>query len=184
MNNLINNFKNELEKISTFFKNELQRLRTGRASPLIVEDILVDCYNTKMKLKQVAAISCPEHRQILIQPWDRTNTEHIVKALSASDLGTSPIVDKQFIRINLPSLTEEFRKNLITQTSRKEEESREAIRKWRDHFLKELQKQFQEKQISEDDKFRTKDEIQKIVDEYNKKLADSAKLKEKEILES
>lgn len=182
--NQIIDLKNELEKTALFFKNELQKLRTGRATPFLVEDVLIDCYNAKMPLKQIAAISCPESRQILIQPWDKSLTEQIIRGISSKDLGVNPVADKQGIRINLPSLTEEFRKNLISQISKKEELSKESFRKTRDRVLKEIQQKFQEKKITEDEKFKAKAEVQKIIDEYNKKLFEYGQAKKKEILES
>ena len=137
-----------------------------------------------MSLKQIAAISCPEPRQILIQPWDKSLTEQIIRGISSKDLGVSPIADKQSIRINLPPLTEEFRKNLISQISKKEELSKESVRKTRDYILKEIQQKFQKKEITEDEKFKAKEEVQKIIDEYNKKLSEYGQAKKKEILES
>ncbi|MCD6429568.1 ribosome recycling factor [bacterium] len=180
---ILNNLRQELEKVVEFFKKELQRIRTGLATPVLVEDVIVEYYGSKVPLKQIAAISCPEPRQIMIQPWDKNSVEDIVRALSQENLGASPIVDKEIIRINLPPLTEEFRQTLIAQVAKKKEEAREAIRKWRDEFLKDLQKMFQNKEISEDEKFRTKDEIEKIVEEYNKKLDELEEKKKKEILE-
>ncbi len=182
--NHIIDLRNELEKIALFFKNELQKLRTGRATPFLVEDILIDCYNAKMSLKQIAAISCPEPRQILIQPWDKALTEQIIRGISSRDLGINPIADKQSVRINLPPLTEEFRRNLISQISKKEELSRESVRKTRDRILKEIQQKFQDKGITEDEKFKARDEVQRIIDEYNKKLSEHSQAKRKEILES
>lgn len=182
--NYIIELKNELEKIALFFKNELQKLRTGRASPFLVEDVLIDYYGSKTPLKQIAAISCPEPRQILIQPWDKSLIEPIIKGIILKNLGINPIADKQGVRIHLPPLTEEFRKNLISQISKKEELSKESIRKMRDRILKEIQQKFQNKEIREDEKFKAKDEVQKLVDEYNKKLSEFSQKKIKEILES
>jgi ribosome recycling factor len=181
---IIEKKKPELEKILNLFKEEIQKIRTGRATPALVEDLPVDYYGSKVKLKQIAAILCPEPRQILIQPWDKNSIEAIERALNQADLGTSPIVDKGNIRVNLPPLTEEFRKNLVAQVGKKKEETRERIRKWRDYVLKEIQRYFQEKEISEDDKFRAKDKLQELVDEYNKKVEEIAQYKNKEIMES
>jgi ribosome recycling factor len=180
---IIEKFKQEFEKVLDFFKKELQMIRTGKANPALVENILVDYYGSRIQLKQLAAISCPEPRQILIQPWDKSSIEAIEKALSQANLGTLPVIDKEVIRINLPPLTEEFRRNLATQVGRKKEEAREAIRKWRDEASKEIQEMFQNKEISEDEKFKKKEELQKLVDEYNKKLDEVEERKRKEILE-
>ncbi len=180
---LLNEFRIELNKVVDYFKKEIQKIRSGLATPALVEDVPVEYYGTKTLLKQIAAISCPEPRQIVIQPWDKNAIEAIVKSLSQENIGAMPVVDKEIIRINLPPLTEEFRKSLISQVSRKKEEAREVIRKWRDEFIKKIQKQFQEKEISEDEKFKLKEEIEKIVEEFNKTLDELEEKKKKEILQ-
>lgn len=185
MNNhpILNEFKLELNKVVDYFKKEIQKIRSGLATPALVEDVPVEYYGTKTSLKQIAAISCPEPRQIVIQPWDKNAIESIVKSLSQENIGAMPVVDKDIIRINLPPLTEEFRKSLLLQVGKKKEEAREVIRKWRDEFLKKIQKQFQEKEISEDEKFRLKEEIEKTVEEFNKTLDELEEKKKKEILQ-
>lgn len=180
---IIQQFKPEMEKTVEFLKTELKKIRTGKASPALVEDILVDYYGVKTPIKQLGAISCPEPRQIIIQPWDKNSLESVGKALSQADIGAAPVVDKDVVRINIPSLTEEYRKNLVSQINRKKEESRESIRKWRDHIVKEIQKEFQDKEISEDEKFKAKDEVQELVDEYTKEIDEIVERKDKEIIE-
>jgi ribosome recycling factor len=180
---IIQDHKAQIEKIIEYFSQELKTIRTGKASPALVEDLSVSYYGQMMPIKQTSAISCPEPRQIYIQPWDKSMINVISKAISDSNLGVSPSVDQNGIRINLPPLTEEFRKNLAAQVGREKEIVREEIRKWRDEVLKEIQAKFNEKEISEDDKFKAKEDIQKIVDEYNKKIDDLAERKSKEIME-
>lgn len=180
---IIKKKKKELDKVVDFFKKEMQQVRSGSASPVLVEDIVVDCFGSKLPLKQLASISCPEPRQILIQPWTNEYVGAIEKALMQSDLGTSPIADGHSIRINLPPLTGEFRDKLIKQISQKAEESYQTLRRWRDETWKEVQDKFNQKLISEDDKFRAKDELQKVIDEYHKKIEELKERKEKEIQE-
>ena len=183
LNPILEDFQKQLEVITQEFKEELRKLRTGIATPALVEDILIDYYGSKVTLKQIAAISCPEPRQILIQPWDKNSIEAIEKALTQADLGALPTVDGQNIRINLPPLTEEFRQKLVTQVSQKKEEFRQRIRRIRDEILREIQKMYEEKNISEDEKFQLKEKVDEITKEFNKKLDEIEEVKRKEILE-
>jgi len=180
---IIQNIKPELDKVISFLEKELSRIRTGRATPSLVEDVVVECFGQKFPLKQLAAISTSEPKQILIQPWDRSYIEGIVHALEKTGTGTNPIVDKEVIRINLPPLSEEYRKNLIRIISEKEEQVRKTIRKWREEAWSKIQEKTKQGEIREDDKFRAKDELQKLVDEYNEKIEELDEKKKKEILE-
>ena len=179
----IEKIKPELEKVVEFFQSEMKKIRSGKASPTLVEDVKIDCFGSKMALKQLAAISCPEPRQIVVQPWSKEYLEPIEKALSKEDLGTSPIIDGELIRISLPSLTSEFREKLLVQIGRITEETHQTIRKWRDEAWKEIQERTRAGEISEDDKFKGKDELQKEIDEYIKKIDDIGERKEREIKE-
>jgi len=182
---IINKIKPEMDKTINFLEKELMKVRTSRATPYLVEDIIVNCFNQKLPLKQLAAISVSGPREILIQPWDRSYIEGIVLALRGSSSGISinPIVDKDMIRIVLPSLSEEYRKNLLKIISDKQEETRITIRRWREETWKEIQDGFRDGKIREDDKFRAKDKLQEIVDEYNKKIEQKTEAKKKEIME-
>ena len=172
-----------MDKVVNFLDRELAKFRTGRASPSLVEDIVVECFGQKFPLKQLSAISIPEPRQILIQPWDRSYIEGIVKALSETGIGANPVVDKEAIRINLPPLSGDYRKSLLHLISEKQEEARRTIRKWREEAWDEIQERFREGKIREDDKFRAKDELQELVDEYNEKIEKMGEKKGKEIME-
>ena len=178
---IIQDIKPELDKVINFFVGELAKIRTGRANPSLVEDVVVECFGQKYPLKQLAAISTPEVKQILIQPWDKSYLEGIVQALEKTGIGANPLVDKDVIRINLPPMSEEYRKNLTRLISEKEEQSRQTIRKWREEAWSEIQEKTRAGEIREDDKFRAKDELQKVVDEYNKKVEDEGNKKRKEI---
>ena len=178
---IVSKIKPELDKVVSFLEGETAKIRTGRASPSLVEDVVADCFGQKFPLKQLAAISTPEPKQILIQPWDKSYIEGIVQALDKTGIGANPVVDKDAIRINLPPLTEEYRKNLTRQLSEKKEQARQIIRHWRDRAWDEIQEKFKEGKIREDDKFKGKDELQELVDEYNEKIDDTVERKRKEI---
>jgi len=180
---IIDRIKPELDKVVNFLEREIAQVRTTRASPALVENIVVEYFEQRFPIKQLAAISLPQPRQIVIQPWDKSYIEPIVNAISKSSLGAAGVVDKDLIRINLPSLTEEYRKSLFKLLSEKSEQAKLTIRHWREKSWKEIQDGFQESKIREDDKFRAKDELQKLVDDYNKKIQDIKDKKEKEIME-
>jgi len=180
---IINNIKPELDKVIIFFERELAKIRAGRASASLVEDIQVECFGQKFPLKQLGAISTPEPRKILIQPWDNSYIEPIMNALSRSGSGISPVVDKDLIRISIPPLSEEYRKDLILLLSQKMEEAKRTIRHWREMAWDEIQEGFRTGEIREDDKYRGKDELQELVDEYNEKIKNLAEKKKKEISE-
>lgn len=180
---IINQIKPELDKVINFLEREVAKIRTGRASPALIEDLIVDCFGQKLPLKQLGAISCPNPRQIVIQPWDKSYIEAIEKAMSQSSLGMSPVVDKDVIRLSLPLLSEEHRKNLLKILSEKQEEAKKTIRRWREEAWDKIQEEFKEGKIREDDKFRGKDELQELIDEYNEKIEEIGERKKKEILE-
>ena len=180
---IIQKIKPELEKVISFLERELARIRTSRANPSLVEDVVVDCFGQKLPLKQLAAISTPGPKQILIQPWDKSYIEGIVAALKKSGAGASPVVDSEVVRINLPPLSEEYRKNLIRLISEKQEEARKTVRRWREEAWAEIQEKTKTGEIREDDKFRAKDELQKLVEENNKKIEELGEKKKKEVSE-
>lgn len=178
----IEKIKPELEKVIEFLKRELGKIRTGVASPAMVEDIVVELFSQKMPLKHLAAISCPEQRQILIQPWDKSYLDSIQKSLLKSNLGANPIVDRDVIRIYLPSLTQDYRESLLRLISEKAEMSRQTIRRWREGAWSEIQKLVREGKLKEDDKFKGKEELQKIIDQYQKRIEELVENKKNEIL--
>ncbi len=180
---IIDKIKPELDKVIVFLERELSKIRTSRATPSLVEDVVVECFGQKFPLKQLSAISTPEPKQILIQPWDKSYIEGIVSALEKTGIGANPIVDKDVIRINLPPLTEEYRRNLLRIISEKQEEARKTIRHWREEAWAEIQEKTKNGEIREDDKFRAKDKLQDLIDEYNKKIEELGEKKEKEVSE-
>jgi len=178
---IIDEIKPELEKVMRFLEREVAKIRTSRVSPSLVEDIVVDCFGQKFPLKQLATISCPGPRQIIIQPWDKSYLEMIEKAISQSNRGVAPIVDKDLVRINLPPLSQDYREDLLKILSQKTEEAKKTIRRWREEAWDEIQEEFKEGKIREDDKFRAKDELQELVGEYNEKIEEIGEKKQKEI---
>ncbi len=178
----INTFRQKLEKIFERLKGEVASLRTGRATPALVEDLEVDYYGTKTPLKAVASISSPEPRTLVIQPWDKGAVQAIEKAIQSSSLGLNPVTDRDAIRVSIPQLTEERRKELLKLLGRHLEDTRIQVRREREEMLREIDRKEKEKAISEDEKFRQKGEIQKIVDEINKKIEEIGATKEREIM--
>ncbi len=175
--------REQMEKTVEHFKNETASLRTGRASPALVEGIMVEYYGQTTPLVQIASISAPSSQMLVIQPWDKGALESIQKAILQSPLGMAPIVDKDIIRLTLPSLTEERRAGLIKLLEEKVEEARIAIRQEREDAIRKVQKMKEEGTLREDDFFKAKSDIQKIVDEFNnEKIKMMRDKKEKEIL--
>jgi ribosome recycling factor len=178
----IDKAKPEFEKAFKFLENEIAKIRTSRASPALVEDIEVSAFGQKFPLKQLGAISTPSNNQIVIQPWDGSYIEPIEKAISNSGLGMSAVVDKNIIRLNLPLLTEEYRNALSKTLNEKAEQTKQTIRRAREDAWNKIQTAQKEKQISEDDKFRGKDELQKVIDDYQEKIKTLVEKKKNELI--
>jgi len=175
--------KIKLKNTEESLKTEFSALRVGRATPALVENILVDYYGTKAPLKQLASIFAPEPRLLIIEPWDKNAIIAVEKSILSSDLGLNPIVDKNLIRINIPPLTEERRNSLIKITGTKLEEVKVRCRTARDEAIKEIADLFSNKKITEDEKFEIKEKIQELINITNRNLENITKLKEKEIKE-
>lgn len=180
---IVKKIQPEFDKAMAYLDRELAKIHTGRASAAIIEDLVVDCFDQKFPLKQLAMISIPEARQIVVQPWDKSYFEPIQKAIAASQLGLSPAAEGAVIRIMMPDLTSEYRQNLIKVISRVQEDTRQAMRRARDDAWSQVQKLEREGEIREDDKFKAKDELQKLVDNYGKKIEETGDRKKKEIAE-
>jgi ribosome recycling factor len=175
--------RDRMGKSITALKNELKRVRTGRASLSLLDGIKADYYGTLTPLNQMASLQIPEPRLIAIQPWDVSALKEIEKAILKSDLGLTPSNDGKIIRITIPPLTEERRKDLVKVVNKVAEDHRVAIRNIRrdaNELLKGLKK---DGDISEDDAFKAQDQVQKITDEYIETIDEICKQKEKEILE-
>ncbi len=172
----------DLAHVIEWFRGEVASLRTGRATPALVEDLEVEHYGVKQPLKHLASISTPDPKSIVIQPWDKAVLESIGKAIENSSLHLAPIAGTDSIRLALPQLTEERRKDLLKILNAKAEEARMRSRKRRDDAWKDLQQAEKEKTISEDEKFRAKDALQKAMDKFNSALEEAREKKEKEIM--
>lgn len=173
----------EMENAIEALKREMGKVRTGRASPTLLDGIKVNYYGTPTPLNQLATISVPESRLIAIQPWDINSIGEVEKAIQKADLGLNPISDGKIIRITIPTLTEERRRELARMVRKLTEEWKIQIRNARreaNEMLKSLKK---DKDISEDDMFRAQDEVQKITDEFIEQVDLLLKAKEKEIIE-
>ncbi len=164
------------------FSGEAAKLRTGRANPSIVEDVLVECYGSKMPIQQMASITVPEPRLIVIAPWDQGNVAAVADAIRSSDLGLNPADDGHVIRLALPPLTEERRKELVKTLNARAEDARVSIRTIREDIWKDIQDLEKTGEIGEDEKFKGKDDLQKEVDRWNAELETLRKKKEEEIL--
>lgn len=174
--------RGDFDKAVSFLEGELGKLRTGRAHPGLVEDLLVDYYGTMMPIKQMASVSVPESRQILISPWDKGALAKIEGAIRESDLGLNPLNDGVGVRVVLPALTEERRKDLVKVLNTKAEEARIAVRSVREDIWKDIQEAEQNGEMGEDEKFRGKEDLQKVVDEYNARIEGLREKKEQEIM--
>lgn len=165
------------------FRQELATVRTGRASVSLLDHIKVDYYGTPTPLNQVATLGVPEPSLLTVQPWDPSMLPAIDKAIRSSDLGLNPMSDGKFLRIPIPPLTEERRKELVKHLHKVLENHRTAIRNIRRDANETLKRLLKDKKISEDDEKRGLDEVQKLTDESIEKLDGQGKTKEKEILE-
>ncbi len=179
---IIDKIKPSLERTINYLKEEMAGLQAGRATPSLLENLEVEVYDQKMPLKQLAAIQSPEPRLMIVRPWDKNIIPTIEKAIGQSKLGLSPVVDNDSIRLQIPPLSEERRKELTKILHEKVEECRVSVRRQREEAWRQIQDLEQRKEITEDDKFRGKDELQKIVDEYNQKIDEMKKKKEGEIM--
>jgi ribosome recycling factor len=162
---------------------DLQTIRTGRANPALVEKLHVEYYGSPTPLQQLASISVPEPRQLLIKPFDKTSIKAIEKAIMASDLGLTPNNDGLVIRLNLPALTEERRRELVKHVHHRLEEARVALRNLRRDSMKDIKDYEAEKMISEDDRRHGEDEIQKLTDRFMAEIDKIGHTKEQEIME-
>jgi ribosome recycling factor len=181
--NILEDLRQKMNSTVASLKKDFLRIRTGRASTALFDGIKVNCYETKMPLDQVASISVPESRLITIKPWDQSVLVEIEKSILKSELGLTPMNDGKMIRISIPPLTEERRRDLAKLAKKMSEEGKVAIRNHRreaNELLKDLKN---EKEIPEDDLYKAQDDVQKTTDEFIKKIDEVTSEKEKEITE-
>ena len=180
---ILHNTEEKMKKAFESVTREFSEIRTGRASPSLVEGLHIDYYGTPTLLKQLASISVPDAHLIVIQPWDATVIGEIEKAIMKSNLGINPSNDGKLIRLSVPPLSKERRQELVKVVHKMAEEGRVSLRTIRREAKESLEKLEKDKLIAEDDKFRGIDELQKFVDKYIAKIDELLKNKEKEILE-
>lgn len=179
----LNELKSKMEKSREILRKDFSRVRTGRASLTLLDGLRVDYYGVPTPLSQVASLSIPESRLISIQPWDSKVIGEIEKAIQKSDLGLTPLSDGKVVRIPIPPLTEERRKELVKVIKRMEEECKVAMRNLRRDANEQLKTTKKDKKISEDDQFKIQEEVQKLMDKSIEQVEEVVKAKEKEILE-
>lgn len=183
MSEILSTMTDKMASSTDAYKRELSRIRTGRASLSLLDGIKVDAYGSMMPINQVATMTIPESRMIQIQAWDSQLLGAIEKAIQKADLGLNPVNDGKLLRISIPQLTEERRKELVKQVKKITEEYRVAIRNSRRDAIDTLKKQKSDKEITEDDLFRFQDDAQKATDKFIKEIDELMAAKEKEVME-
>lgn len=183
MAEIYQDYEDKMEKTLAATKAELARIRTGKASPTLLDTVRVNYYGSTVPLKQVASVNIPEPRLIVIQPWDKKLLAEVEKAILKADLGLNPNNDGTLIRIPIPPLSEERRKELVKFARKIGEQKKVAIRNLRRDGNEELKQQEKEHVISEDEMHRGQEKIQKLTDDHIKKIDDLLEKKELEIME-
>jgi len=175
--------KEKMEKTIHVLMEDFKTVRSGKASPSMVENIMVDCYGNKTPLKQVATITSPDPKLIIVQPWDKTIIESVEKALISADIGVTPVNDGRIIRLAFPPLSEEQRQSFAKMVHKKGEDSKVSIRNIRRDGIHDIEKKEKNDHLSKDDAEAGKKEIQKITDDYIEKIDKLARQKSDEIME-
>ncbi len=180
---ILSELRQKMNKAVDALKKDFRKIRTGRASTALLDGIKVECYGTAMPLDQVATISAPESRLLTIQPWDQTIMGSVEKSILKSELGLTPMNDGKIIRISIPPLTEERRKELAKLARKMAEDNKISVRNLRREANDMFKEMKAEKEISEDELYRSQDDVQKITDEFIKKVDETTTQKEQEIIE-
>jgi ribosome recycling factor len=173
----------QMDRSVEALRREFNSVRTGKASPALLDTIRVDAYGSKMPLNQVASVSTPEPRMLIVQPWDKGLLSDIEKSIRNADLGLNPSNDGNIIRVPIPALNEERRRDMVRVLHKIAEEGRIAVRHARQEANKSIKQQQSDHEISEDDAHRELDRIQKLTDEYIAKVDNLLKAKEEEVME-
>lgn len=171
----------EFEAALKHFDEELAGIRTGRANPSLVENLVAEVYGSRMQIRELGSISAPEPNMLVVRPWDQNVIKGVEKAIASSPLGLNPSIEGDVIRIKLPDLTEERREQLVKVLREKLEQSRITLRHWRDKVREEVQEATKQGTMSEDEKFRGLEELDQKTKEYTLKLEMMSEKKEKEI---
>jgi len=183
LNKIYADIEERMKKALEVVHRELMGIRTGKATPALLEGVKVEYYGNMTPLNQVANISVPDHKLLVIQPWDKTLIGEIVKAIQKSNLGLTPISDANIIRLPIPPLTEERRKDLVKLVKKLVEDGKVAIRNIRRDANENVKKSEKDKKISEDDSRKGQEKVQEMTDKYIKNLDEIANKKEKEVME-
>lgn len=178
---LINNLRPKMDEVITHFDEDLRSIRTGKASTALVENILISYYGTKTPLKQMANLSAPDATLIMVQPWDMNAINDVEAGLRNANLGFGLSNDGRAVRISLPPLTEERRNEFVKLVHQKSEAAKIALRNLRKDAWDEVQKLQKNAEITEDDKYRGEEDLNKMIDDYNKKISTIAEAKEKDL---
>lgn len=179
----LKDYEKSMKKSVDVFSEGLQTIRAGRANPKLLDSITFPYYGVDTPINQAATINVPEAMMITIQPWDANNLKLIEKAISASDLGITPNNDGKIIRLPFPPLTEERRKELTKEVNSRAEDAKVAIRNIRRDALADVKKAEKNNELTEDDRYKSEDDVQKLTDKYVKEIETIAKDKEKELME-
>jgi len=183
MDKMITETEGTMKKAIDSMKQDLLGIRTGRANPGILDVVKVDSYGAKMPLKQLANVSSPDKRLLIIQPWDRNLIKEIEKAIVKADLGITPVIDGAVIRLPIPQLTEDRRKQLVKTVKKRGEDAKVALRNIRRDAIEKLKKMEKSSEISEDDLKRDQEKIQKLIDKYTDEADKLVDGKTQEIME-
>lgn len=175
-------FKNEIKKVGDFLSKEYSQLNIGRASPMVLDGVSVEAYGSRVPLKNVASVSIEDPKTIRIVPFDKNQIKDIEKAINASNLGLSVATDDMGIRVIFPQLTTETRQTLVKVLKEKLEEQRITVRRERERVWQDVETKHKEGKLTDDEKFRAKEELQKIIDEANRNLEIVFEKKQKEVL--
>ncbi|RNC63085.1 MAG: Ribosome-recycling factor [Candidatus Dichloromethanomonas elyunquensis] len=183
INDVLNESEDKMKKTVEVLRKDLAAVRAGRANPAMLEKISVDYYGTPTPVNQLANLSVPEPRILIIQPWDKSSIKDIEKAILKSDLGLTPSNDGAVIRLNIPQLTAERRAEIVKTVKKKTEEARVAVRNIRRELIDDIKQLEKEKVASEDDSKKGQEKAQKLTDKYIKDIDEVSEKKEKEIME-
>lgn len=182
MEQFLDNYKPDFEKSLAVLSDTLTTLRVGRANSIMVENIMVDAYGSQTPIKQMASITVPEARTILITPWDKTVIKDIEKAIKLANIGINPVNEGAQLRLTVPALTEESRKELVKSVGEKMDKTKITMKQIRDKAKDNIVKQEKAKQITEDDKYDLQKKLDEMVKSYNEKIKSMGNKKESEIM--
>jgi len=182
MEEIINQAKTQMNQVLSLVEDDLKGVKTGRAKPSLIEDIKVKAYQSTLTLKELASISAPDPHSLIVNPWDKTVLKDIEKAIAVCELNINPVVDNDIIRVSIPPLTEETRKDLVKLVYQKLESGKKLLRQVRNEAKAEIEGQKGKPGVSEDDIRLWLDELQKLVDDFSEKIDSLGKVKEEELM--